>query len=169
MEKSLNEKLYYIIPEVYDGDSDGFETQLDIALEESYKIIIIEPSKLGDETTRWIAVGDWIHKVAMCSGLGSITIGIACPNKPVMYLPLYVISLFSVGLYTLSWQLDPCCKYKVANKSILKKYHIEENQLSSPASSTYLLRTSIASTVWLHNVVLITATGFFAYKWYQSM
>lgn len=60
---------------MYDGDSDGFETQLDIALEESYKIIIIEPSKLGDETTRWIAVGDWIHKVAMCSGLGSITIG----------------------------------------------------------------------------------------------
>ncbi|XP_026676549.1 transmembrane protein 11-B, mitochondrial [Diaphorina citri] len=77
---SDEEKLYYIISEVYDGDSDGFELQLDNALDENYKIIIIEPSKLGDETTRWIAVGNWIHKVAVFSGLGSITVDYF-PNK----------------------------------------------------------------------------------------
>lgn len=72
---SDEEKLYYIISEVYDGDSDGFELQLDNALDENYKIIIIEPNKLGDETTRWIACGNWIHKVAVTSGLGSIFVG----------------------------------------------------------------------------------------------
>ncbi|KAI5697838.1 hypothetical protein M8J76_015225 [Diaphorina citri] len=168
LDKSDEEKLYYIISEVYDGDSDGFELQLDNALDENYKIIIIEPSKLGDETTRWIAVGNWIHKVAVFSGLGSITVGFVCPTKPVLYLPLYVISLLSVGLYTISWQLDPCCKYKVTDKSILTKFHIEQKQLSSP-SSTILLKTSIASTIWLHNIVLITATGICAYKFYKSM
>lgn len=94
--------------------------------------------------------------------------GFVCPTKPVLYLPLYVISLLSVGLYTISWQLDPCCKYKVTDKSILTKFHIEQKQLSSP-SSTILLKTSIASTIWLHNIVLITATGICAYKFYKSM
>lgn len=45
------------------------------ALEAEYNLIVIEPAKLGDETSRWIAVGNCLHKTASLSGLGAIATG----------------------------------------------------------------------------------------------
>ena len=36
-----------------------------------------------------------------------------CDNRPYLYTPLGVLSLLATGLYTASWQFDPCCKYQV--------------------------------------------------------
>lgn len=37
--------------------------------------IIIEPVKLGDETARWITVGNFLNKTAVVSGISSILTG----------------------------------------------------------------------------------------------
>lgn len=66
-----------IIKEVYDNENahETFEYELERALESECSLIVIEPSKLGDETSRWIAVGNCLHKTAALSGLAAITTG----------------------------------------------------------------------------------------------
>lgn len=66
-----------IIREVYDSENahETFGEELERALEAGCQMIIIEPSRLGDETARWIAVGNCLHKTAVVAGLGSIFTG----------------------------------------------------------------------------------------------
>jgi len=109
--------------------------ELERALEASVPVIVIEPVRLGDETARWIAVGNCLHKTSVLAGLGSVITGkhvmknstfpntnncifcsisgVFCDNRPYIYTPLGVLSLLCTGLYTASWQFDPCCKYQV--------------------------------------------------------
>lgn len=67
-----------IIREVYDTENahETFEYELERALESECSLIVIEPSKLGDETSRWIAVGNCLHKTAALSGLAAIVTGL---------------------------------------------------------------------------------------------
>lgn len=66
-----------IIREVYDSDSahETFELELERALESGVPTIVIEPTTLGDETARWIAVGNCLHKTAVLAGFGAIVSG----------------------------------------------------------------------------------------------
>ena len=66
-----------IIREIYNGENsqDQFEMELEKALEDSYEIIIIEPSQLGKDTQLWISMGNCLHKTSVLSGLGSIVSG----------------------------------------------------------------------------------------------
>lgn len=66
-----------MIREVYDGEfaPHGFAMQLERALDACCSIIVIEPTHLGDETARWISVGNCLHKTAVLSGLGSVVSG----------------------------------------------------------------------------------------------
>lgn len=103
-----------VIREVYEGDEhDTFENELEKALEAKVKYIIIEPQRLGDETARWIRVGNCLHKTAVVSGLASIVCGAIMPERPVFSAPLCAISIFCTGLYTVSWNVDYCCQYQV--------------------------------------------------------
>lgn len=49
--------------------------ELERALDAGCAIIIVEPSRLGDETARWISVGNCLHKTAVLSGIFSIGSG----------------------------------------------------------------------------------------------
>lgn len=103
-----------VIREVYEGDEhETFENELEKALEAKVKYIIIEPQRLGDETARWIRVGNCLHKTAVVSGLASIVCGAIMPERPVFSAPLCAISIFCTGLYTISWNVDCCCQYQV--------------------------------------------------------
>lgn len=105
-----------VIREVYEGDEhDTFEIELEKALEAKVKYIIIEPQRLGDETARWIRVGNCLHKTAVVSGLASIVCGAIMPERPVFSAPLCALSIFCTGLYTVSWNVDYCCQYQVRN------------------------------------------------------
>lgn len=66
-----------IIREVYDSDSahETFELELERALEANVMTIVIEPTTLGDETARWISVGNCLHKTGVLAGFGSIFAG----------------------------------------------------------------------------------------------
>ena len=66
-----------MIREIYDGENaqERFELELERALEASVPVIVIEPVRLGDETARWIAVGNCLHKTAVIAGLGTVITG----------------------------------------------------------------------------------------------
>lgn len=63
-----------MIREIYDSEysPESFEVELDRALEAGCSMVVIEPTQLGDETARWITVGNYLHKTAVVSGLGAI-------------------------------------------------------------------------------------------------
>ena len=50
---SLSATDCYIVHEIYNGENaqDQFEYELEQALEAQYKYIVIEPTRIGDETT----------------------------------------------------------------------------------------------------------------------
>lgn len=76
--------------------------------------IIVEPARLGDETARWITVGNCLHKTAVISGLASIVSVSLWPDRlAICAAPLCAISVFCTGLYTVSWNYDPCVQYQV--------------------------------------------------------
>lgn len=111
---SENSLTIQVIREVYEGDEqETFETELEKALESKVNYIIIEPQRLGDETARWITVGNCLHKTAVLSGLASIVCGSVWSNRPVFSSPLCAVSIFCAGLYTVSWNVDYCCQYQV--------------------------------------------------------
>lgn len=66
-----------VIQEVYDGEfsQQCFQMELERALDAECEIIVIEPTQLGDETARWISVGNYLHKSAVVSGFGAIVTG----------------------------------------------------------------------------------------------
>lgn len=49
--------------------------ELERALEAGCAIIVIEPERLAEETSRWIIVGNVLHKLAVYSGITSIATG----------------------------------------------------------------------------------------------
>lgn len=77
----LKSPTIHLIREIYDGENamDTFIAELDRALVAKYDYIIIEPSKLGDETSRWINVGNCLHQTAVLSGLASIATSKSTP------------------------------------------------------------------------------------------
>lgn len=154
------------------GDQDEFlEDQLEDALEEGIPYIIIEPSRIGDETTKWIQMGNFLHKTTVLAGLGCLTTGLTLPNryKNFIHIPLGAMSLSSVILYTASWQYDPCCKYQVENdRRTLESLHIDN--LSSN-SVVVLKRRDDKYRKRLHNFIALMVASYFGwnvYKWYNS-
>lgn len=73
----LNPSNVAVIREVYDGEysQQCFSMELEKALNACCTIIVIEPAQLGDETARWIAVGNGIHKTAVTAAACSILSG----------------------------------------------------------------------------------------------
>lgn len=63
-----------VIQEIYDGEysQQYFAIELERALDAGCEVIVIEPTQLGDETARWISVGNCLHKTAVVSGIGAI-------------------------------------------------------------------------------------------------
>jgi len=114
-----------VIQEVYECENaeEMFEIQLEKALELGCETIVIEPTKLGSDISRWITSGNWFHKTSVFSGFGSITLGLLWCDRPYLYLPLGLMSTFMGGLYMVQ-AMDPCCRYQVlTDKKKLAGYH----------------------------------------------
>ncbi|XP_046820669.1 transmembrane protein 11 homolog, mitochondrial [Vespa velutina] len=158
-----------IIREVYDSENahETFEYELERALESECTLIIIEPSKLGDETSRWITVGNCLHKTATLSGLTAITTGLIWGDRPYICGTLGFVSLITCGLYTLSWQFDPCCQYQVETDTS-KLPHVEVLAILGPSSPTFLVRKDDTRRRILHATVTLTAISISAWRIYQA-
>uniref|UniRef100_A0A670KKX7 Transmembrane protein 11 n=1 Tax=Podarcis muralis TaxID=64176 RepID=A0A670KKX7_PODMU len=116
VEVTLSATDCYIVHEIYNGENaqDQFEYELEQALEAQYKYIVIEPTRIGDETARWITVGNCLHKTAVLAGT-------ACLFTPWLFRRLFPLHLFACwrpqhSLLHPLWDLlaiRPCCKYQV--------------------------------------------------------
>nr|CAB3267029.1 transmembrane protein 11, mitochondrial [Phallusia mammillata] len=165
--KTLQNKTT-VIREVYDGinSQERFEYELECALEGSVDYIVIEPTKLGEETSRWIRVGNCLHKTAVLSGLASFILPQLLPEGTppaniYVGLPTAVLSVSCAALYGISWQFDPCCKYQVTvNSRELSQLNVQN--LTNP-SPVVLVHRDDKYRKTLHNCVALCA-GLFAVR-----
>ncbi|RWS10452.1 transmembrane protein 11: mitochondrial-like isoform X1 [Dinothrombium tinctorium] len=104
-----------VIREIYNGVNahELLESELEKALEAECDTIVIEPQRLGEETARYLYVGDCLQKTVLVAGVGSIVSAHLLEDKPYIYCTAAVISVLGCGLYTCSWHNDPCSKYMV--------------------------------------------------------
>ncbi|XP_021348662.1 transmembrane protein 11-B, mitochondrial-like [Mizuhopecten yessoensis] len=141
------------------------ELELERASEAETKTIIIETCKLGDVTARWIRVGNCLHKTTVVSGVISMGCMYFYPSHSYIYLPLGLASVTFAGVYAVSWQFDPFCKYQVEHNV----HRLEKLPLHNIASSTpvvLIFRDDYRRKV-LHNFVALAATGLCAWKIYK--
>ncbi|KAG7196510.1 hypothetical protein KM043_018519 [Ampulex compressa] len=154
-----------IIKEVYDNENahETFENELERALESECSLIVIEPLKLGDETSRWIAVGNCLHKTAALAGFAAVTTGLIWGDRPYICGSLGFISVISCGLYTVAWQFDPCCQYQVETDTS-KLPHVELLAVLGPSSPTFLVRKDDRRRRILHTTITLLAFSISAWR-----
>ncbi|XP_018025950.1 transmembrane protein 11, mitochondrial [Hyalella azteca] len=156
-----------VVREVYDsnGAHEQFALELERCLEAGPNTIVIEPAALGDETARWIAVGNCLHKTAVLAGFGSLFGAWAAPERLVAWAPLGTLSLACTAIYTASWQFDPCCQYQVEMDS----GRLSRLMLESVVSSTpvVLVRREDGRRKVLHSSISVLAGALCLYRLYQ--
>nr|KAF6398745.1 transmembrane protein 11 [Molossus molossus] len=169
MRLSLSATDCYIVHEIYNGENaqDQFEYELEQALEAQYKYIVIEPTRIGDETARWITVGNCLHKTTVLAGTACLFTPLALPLDYSHYisLPAGVLSLACCTLYGISWQFDPCCKYQVEYDA----YRLSRLPLHTLTSSTpvVLVRKDDLHRKRLHNTIALAALVYCVKKVYE--
>lgn len=161
-----------MIREIYDSENayENFEQQLERALAQECETIVVEPFKLGDETSRWIAVGNWLHKTAVLAGFGSIVAAFVWPNTSYINGPLAILSALCTGLYSLSWQFDPCCKYQVeSDPKQLNQLALHSQSLNN-SSPVVLVRRDDTRRKILHTAVTLASLAQIGLRsYYPSM
>ncbi|XP_016089874.1 transmembrane protein 11, mitochondrial isoform X2 [Sinocyclocheilus rhinocerous] len=159
----------YIVHEIYNGENaqEQFEYELEQALEAQYRYIVIEPTRIGDETARWVAVGNCLHKTAVLAGAVCLLTPLALPADYSRYvaLPAGTLSLACAALYSISWQFDPCCKYQVEYDS-QKLSRLPLHTLTS-SSPVVLVRRDDVHRKRLHNTIALAALAYCAKKIYE--
>lgn len=106
----------YVIREIYESENsiENFLAQLETALQKRFKIIVIEPKRLAEETGRWIMLGNVLSRLSTLCGLASITICVVWPSRLYFVsVPLSTVSIISRAFYDVSWNFDPASKYQV--------------------------------------------------------
>ncbi|KAL1491142.1 hypothetical protein ABEB36_011784 [Hypothenemus hampei] len=168
-ERVLHAGNIAIIREIYDGpdSQDFFAIELEKALDSCCSIIVIEPTELGEETARWISVGNTLHKLAVVSGVSSLVTGCLWPQLFAPQAPLGIFSVLCTGLYTASWQFDHCVKYQVErDQKKLARLPIL-NALAS-TSPIVLVRKDDTRRKILHCTVSLVAAAMCMYRLYIS-
>ncbi|XP_023674960.1 transmembrane protein 11, mitochondrial isoform X2 [Paramormyrops kingsleyae] len=159
----------YIVHEIYNGENaqDQFEYELEQALEAQYKYIVIEPTRIGDETARWVTVGNCLHKTAVLSGLACLLAPLSLPVQYSRYvaLPAGALTVACAALYGISWQFDPCCKYQVEYDS-QKLSRLPLHTLTS-SSPVVLVRRDDVHRKRLHNTIALAALAYCVKKIYE--
>ncbi|KAH8242442.1 hypothetical protein KR032_006526, partial [Drosophila birchii] len=157
---------FHVIREVYDSSNahERFEAELDKALEKKVDFIIIEPPRLGDETGRWIWVGNCLHKTAVATGVVSLVASLLWRDRPVIAAPACALSLFCSGLYTVSWNYDPCVQYQVENNETV----LEQLPLTDVSSPVILGYSPNCKTKYLHRGVTFLSAALCAWQIWRS-
>ncbi|KAI8040898.1 hypothetical protein M5D96_006841 [Drosophila gunungcola] len=167
---------FHVIREVYDSSNahERFEAELDKALEAKVDFIIIEPPRLGDETGRWIWVGNCLHKTAVATGVISLVASLLWRDRPIIAAPACALSLFCTGLYTVSWNYDPCCQYQVLNQTS-SGLQVENNEtvleklpLTDVSSPVILGYSPNSKTKYLHRGVSFLSAALCAWQIWRS-
>lgn len=126
------------------------EHELERAFEEEAELIIIEPKYLGDEVSRWITLGNFLHKASVISGI--LCFGFQRFDKERYYLiiGLGTFSSLCAISYAVCWKGDPCCKFQVADQ-VPDLERMVANLTS--ANPVVLVRKNDNRRKVLHNIV----------------
>jgi len=144
-------RTFAVIREVYETghSADEFSDQLDVALAQGVNLVVVEPCILGENTGRWIAVGNLLHKSGVLMGLAGV-LSAPMVQQPALTLPLAFMSSAAVGIYQLCWYCDPCSQYQVEKNVSRLKDTLPFSRLSA-ATSVVLVRREDRARRWLHN------------------
>lgn len=93
--------------------------------------------------------------------------GLIWGDQPYICGPLGFISVISCGLYTVSWQFDPCCQYQVETDTS-KLPHVELLAVLGPSSPTFLVRKDDTRRRILHTTITLVALSISAWRVYQA-
>lgn len=153
---------YIIIRDVMSEDlrsGEILEEQLESAFESRVPHIIIEPALIGDEVSKWITVGNFLHKTSVISGFLSLLTPLLCPTKYRHHisLPFSGINLLCMTLYNVSWQHDPCCKYQIEGNTDQLE-HLQLQTLTS-TSPVILVRRDDKYRKRMHNMFAVCVAG----------
>ena len=161
-----------VIREIYDDSNanEHFAQELERMLEEKRDVILIEPTKIGDEAAKWIRFGNFLHKGAVVSGACCLLCPLLLPGRVAMvHYPLGFMSGACAMLYGISWQSDPCCKYQVdLDGRVMSRLRVERLTTASPL---VLVRRDDRVRKYLHNTVsglAILYTAVKAYEWWNG-
>lgn len=166
----MNPTQYTVIHNPLDDGEEGapsLECQFEEALEREYVLIIIEPVGLGNDSTRWIKVGNFLHKMAVLASVTTLTTTPFMPTRIALFttLPLGLFGVCCTVLYGVSWQSDPCCKYQVDyhGKTLTQ---IPSHDLHSP-SPVVLVRRNDKYRKMLHNTLSVVVLGYVGWTLYR--
>ncbi|XP_064478978.1 transmembrane protein 11, mitochondrial-like isoform X2 [Ornithodoros turicata] len=170
---------WVIIHELYEGENshEAFESDLDRALEARPAAIIVEPRRLGEETARWIALGNCLHQTSVLSGLGSLAATLLlsppAPNPAsihtllIISTPLAAVGTLCAGLYSVSWATDPCIHYQVeTDTQVLSRLPLSELANAHPL---VLVRKDDKKKRAAHIVTTALAVGAVVWKLYRAV
>ena len=154
-----------------DPTEHSLECQFESALESGFTLVVLEPPGLGENCTRWIRVGNFLHKSAVIAAVGTLAITPFIPVK-VSFFTTFPLGLFSIScatLYGVSWQSDPCCKYQVDYKGReLTKIPSHEIHTSSPV---ILVKRNDKYRKLVHNTLAVAVVAFLgrvAYRYFSE-
>jgi len=102
-----------VIREVYENGlaSEFFALQLDYALDAGAQVIVIEPSRLGRETSQWLAIGTGLRRAALSAC--SLSLVAAALRRDGACLLCAAAAAALATVYAVSWRPDPCSRYHV--------------------------------------------------------
>lgn len=93
--------------------------------------------------------------------------GILWGDRPYICGPLGFTAVITCGLYTVSWQFDPCCQYQVETDTC-KLPHVELLAVLGPSSPTFLVRKDDTRRRILHTTITLAALSITAWRVYQA-
>ena len=129
---------------------EDIEQELERAFEEEAQLIIIEPTVLGNEVAKWIALGNFLHKASVISGLLSFGIHRFDKSRYNLIIGCGTISSLCAITYAVCWKDDPCCKFQVAEQVPDLEHMVTSLGSANPV---VLVRRNDSRRKVLHNII----------------
>ena len=123
-----------VIREVYENGqaTEYFAMQLDYALDSGVCTIVIEPSRLGRETSQWLTIGSLLRRSALV--MGSVSLLSGTMGRDWICLPSGALATIMSMLHVVSWRPDPCSRYRVErNTRQLQRLPLHDVTSSAPS------------------------------------
>lgn len=95
-------------------------------------------------------------------------LGLVWTDRLYVCTPLGALSLLCTGVYTISWQFDPCCQYQVErDPRRLSKFPLLST-LTPASPVVVLVRRDNSRRKILHTSVSLIAAAFCAWRLYDA-
>ena len=95
-------------------------------------------------------------------------LGLVWTDRLYVCTPLGALSLLCTGVYTISWQFDPCCQYQVERDPRRLSKFPAVSTLTQASPVVVLVRRDNSRRKILHTSVSLIAAAFCAWRLYDA-